>query len=173
MERFFGIFGIIFIFGIAFLMSNNRKAINYKTVGMGFLLQVLLAVFVFKVPLGQKMFMAIGVFIQKILEFAKEGGEFVFGGLMSAKWTDLFGGGGQVFALQLISSIIFMMILVNILYYYGIMQRIVAVLGKGMNKLMSVSGAEALSNVASAFVGQIVAQIMIKPYLEKMTRSEY
>ena len=172
MERFFGIFGIIFIFGIAFLMSNNRKAINYKTVGMGFLLQVLLAVFVFKVPLGQKMFMAIGVFIQKILEFAKEGGEFVFGGLMSAKWTDLFGGGGQVFALQLISSIIFMMILVNILYYYGIMQRVVAILGKGMNKLMSVSGAEALSNVASAFVGQIVAQIMIRPYLAKLTRSE-
>jgi len=172
MERFFGIFGIIFIFGIAFLMSNNRKAINYKTVGMGFLLQVLLAVFIFKVPLGQKIFMAIGVFIQKILEFAKEGGEFVFGGLMSAKWTDLFGGGGQVFALQLISSIIFMMILVNILYYYGIMQRIVAVLGKGMNKLMSVSGAEALSNVASAFVGQIVAQIMIRPYLAKLTRSE-
>lgn len=172
MERFFGIFGIIFIFGIAFLISNNRKAINYKTIGTGFLLQILLAVFVFKVPLGQKLFMAIGVFIQKILEFAKEGGEFVFGGLMSAKWTDLFGGSGQVFALQLISSIIFMMILVNILYYYGVMQRIVAVLGKGMNKLMSVSGAEALSNVASAFVGQIVAQIMIRPYLAKLTRSE-
>lgn len=172
MERFFGIFGILFIFAIAFLMSNNRKAINYKTVGTGFLLQILLAVFVFKVPLGQKLFMAIGIFIQKILEFAKQGGEFVFGGLMSAKWESLFGGGGQVFALQLICSIIFMMILVNILYYYGIMQRIVAVLGKGMNKLMSVSGAEALSNVASAFVGQIVAQIMIRPYLAKLTRSE-
>ena len=65
-----------------------------------------------------------------------------------------------------------MMVLVNILYYYGIMQRVVATLGKGMNKIMRVSGAEALSNVASAFVGQIVAQIMIKPYLEKLTRSE-
>ena len=170
MERFFGIFGIIFIFVIAFLMSNNRKAINYKTVGAGFLLQILLAVFVFKVPLGQKLFMAIGLFIQKILEFAKEGGQFVFGGLMDTKWE--FVNGGQIFALQLISSIIFMMILVNILYYYGIMQRLVAILGKGMNKIMSVSGAEALSNVASAFVGQIVAQIMIRPYLAKLTRSE-
>ncbi len=170
MDRFFGIFGIIFIFAIAYFMSNNRKAINYKTVGTGFLLQILLAVFVFKVPLGQKMFMAIGLFIQKILEFAKEGGQFVFGGLMNSKWE--LANGGQIFALQLISSIIFMMILVNILYYYGIMQRIVAILGKGMNKLMSVSGAEALSNVASAFVGQIVAQIMIKPYLAKLTRSE-
>ena len=65
-----------------------------------------------------------------------------------------------------------MMVIVNILYYYGIMQRVVAILGKAMNKIMKVSGAEALSNVASAFVGQIVAQIMIKPYLEKLTRSE-
>ncbi len=170
MERFFGIFGIIFIFAIAFLMSNNRKAINYKTVATGFVLQILLAAFVFKVPFGRKMFLAIGEFIQKILEFAKEGGQFVFGGLMDGKWELV--NGGQIFALQLISSIIFMMILVNMLYYYGIMQRVVAILGKGMNKLMSVSGAEALSNVASAFVGQIVAQIMIKPYLPKLTRSE-
>lgn len=170
MERYLGILGIIFILGIAFLMSNNRKAINYKTVGMGFVLQIILAIFIFKVPLGQKLFMAIGMFIQKILEFANDGGKMVFGDLMSAKWADIFGG--QIFAFQLISSIIFMMILVNILYYYGIMQRIVAVLGKAMNKLMSVSGAEALSNVASAFVGQIVAQIMIRPYLAKLTRSE-
>ncbi len=170
MDRFFGIFGIILIFAIAYLMSNNRKAINYKTVVTGFILQILLAVFVFKVPLGRTLFLAIGEFIQKILEFAKEGGQFVFGGLMDGKWE--LANGGQIFALQLISSIIFMMILVNMLYYYGIMQRIVAVLGKGMNKLMSVSGAEALSNVASAFVGQIVAQIMIKPYLPKLTRSE-
>lgn len=172
MSRFIGILGIIFIFGLAYLMSNNRKAINYKTVGMGFLLQVLFAVFVFKVPLGQKLFMAIGLFIQKLLVFAKQGGQFVFGGLMSDKFGEFFIQGGSVFALQLICSMVFMMILVNMLYYYGIMQKVVAVLGKGMNKLLDVSGAEALSNVASAFVGQIVAQIMIKPYLANLTRSE-
>ncbi len=171
MSRFIGILGIIFIFGLAYLMSNNRKAINYKTIGMGFLLQVLLAIFVFKVPFGQKMFMAIGLFIQKLLVFAKQGGEFVFGGLMSQNFTQVFPG-GSIFALQLICSMVFMMILVNLLYHYGIMQRIVAVLGKGMNKLLDVSGAEALSNVASSFVGQIVAQIMIKPYLANLTRSE-
>ena len=170
MERLFGIFGIVFIFALAFLLSNNRKAINYKTVGMGFLLQVMLAVFIFKVPLGQQLFLFIGKCIQKILDFANLGGEFVFGGLMSQKWSELFNG--NIFALQLVASIIFMMILVNMLYYYGIMQRVVAVLGRAMNKLMDVSGAEALSNVASAFVGQIVAQIMIKPYLPKLTRSE-
>lgn len=173
MDRFFGLLGIILIFGIAFLMSNNRKAINYKTVGMGFLLQVLLAVFIFKVPLGRALFYNIGLFIQKILEFAKEGGAFVFGPLMhDDKFSSVFGAGAQVFALQLIASLIFMMILVNILYYYGIMQRIVPIFGKAMNKLMGVSGAEALSNVASAFVGQIAAQIMIRPYLAKLTRSE-
>ena len=169
MSRFIGVLGIIVIFALSYLMSNNKKAINYKTVGMGFLLQVLFAVFIFKIPLGQKLFMAIGHFIQKLLVFAKEGGDFVFGGLMSEKFIQAF---NSVFALQFIASMVFMMILVNILYHYGIMQRVVAVLGKGMNKLLDVSGAEALSNVASAFVGQIVAQVMIKPYLANLTRSE-
>jgi CNT family concentrative nucleoside transporter len=173
MDRFFGILGIILVFGIAFLMSNNRKAINYKTVGTGFLLQIFLAVFIFEIPIGRALVYNIGLFIQKILEFAKEGGAFVFGPLMAEhKITAVFGEGAQVFALQLIASLIFMMILVNMLYYYGIMQRIVPLFGKAMNKLMGVSGAEALSNVASAFVGQIAAQIMIRPYLAKLTRSE-
>ena len=173
MERFVGLIGIVVIFLIVFLMSNNRKAINYKTIGTGFLLQVLLAVFIFKVPIGQKMFLMIGLFIQKILEFATEGGLFVFGALLqNNRLIELFGKSGTIFAVQLICTNIFMMVLVNILYYYGIMQRVVAVLGKAMNKIMHISGAEALSNVASSFVGQITAQIMIKPYLEKLTRSE-
>ena len=143
MDRFFGIFGIVFIFLIAFLMSNNRKAINYKTVGTGFALQVLLAVFVFKVPFGRALFLNIGMFIQKILDFAKEGGAFVFGPLMdNIRLSLVWGSGANIFALQLIASLIFMMILVNILYYYGIMQRVVPIFGRAMNKLMSVSGAE-------------------------------
>jgi len=173
MERFVGLIGIVVIFLICFALSNNKKAINYKTIGMGFLLQILFAIFIFKVPLGQKIFLLIGEFIRKILEFAYEGGTFVFGPLLNnTRLAELFGNNYSIFALQLICSSIFMMVLVNILYYYGIMQRVVAVLGKAMNKFMRVSGAEALSNVASAFVGQIVAQIMIKPYLEKLTRSE-
>ena len=168
MGRFVGLLGIVVIFLICYALSNNRKAINYKTVGMGFLLQILFAIFIFKVPLGQKLFLMIGEFIRKILDFAYEGGSFVFGPLMNnARLEDLFTNNYSIFALQLICSSIFMMVLVNILYYYGIMQRIVAVLGKAMNKVLHVSGAEALSNVASAFVGQIVAQIMRKPYLEK------
>ena len=172
MDRLFGIFGIIFIFLLAYLMSNNKKAINYKTIGTGFALQVLFAIFIFKVPLGRAIFLNIGMFIQKILDFAKEGGSFVFGPLIDNVKLEMFGQGSNIFALQLICSLIFMMILVNMLYYYGIMQRVIPIFGKAMNKLMSVSGAEALSNVASAFVGQIAAQIMIRPYLAKLTRSE-
>lgn len=173
MSRYIGLIGIVVIFLICYSISNNRKAINYKTVGMGFFLQIALAIFIFKVPLGQQLFLLIGEFIRKVLCFAYEGGAFVFGPLLNNnRLAELFGNNYSIFALQLICSTIFMMVLVNILYYYGIMQRVVAAFGKAMNKLMHVSGAEALSNVASAFVGQIVAQIMIKPYLEKLTRSE-
>ena len=173
MERFFGLIGILLLLLVAFVMSNNKKAINIKTVGVGLLLQFLLAVFILKVPVGKAIFGGIGLFIQKILAFSKEGGDFVFGALTNnERITELFGNNSAIFALQLLPALIFMMILVNILYYYGIMQRVISVLGKAMNKLMDVSGAEALSNVASSFVGQIVAQIMIKPYLPNLTRSE-
>jgi len=172
MSRFFGIFGIILIFLLAYLMSNNKKAINIKTIATGFALQWLLAIFIFKVPFGRALFLNTGLFVQKILDFAKEGGAFVFGPLLDNVKLEIFGHGSNIFALQLICSLIFMMILVNILYYYGIMQRIIPIFGKAMNKLMNVSGAEALSNVASALVGQISAQIMIRPYLAKLTRSE-
>ena len=174
MDRFFGIFGIIFMLGIAYLMSNNKKAISLKTVGNGLLLQFLLGVFVLKVPIGQMIFQKIGLFIQKILAFAMEGADFVFGVLTCNpnRMCEVFQSDIGIFALKLIPATIFVMILINILYYYGIMQRIVAVLGKAMYKIMNVSGSEALSNVASSFVGQILAQIMVKPYLANMTRSE-
>jgi len=172
MQRFIGLIGIVVILAIAYLLSTDRKKINFKTVGTGFMLQIVLAIFIFKVPLGQFMFLKIGKFIEKLLEFAIHGGQIVFGGLLEKPFETTFCHGAHIFTLQLICSSIFMMILVNILYYYGIMQKIVAILGKAMNKLMKVSGAEALCSVANSFVGQIVAQIMIKPYLKDLTRSE-
>ncbi len=173
MERFFGLIGIITILLVAFLMSNNKRAINLKTVIMGFLLQILLAVFVLKVPLGQKIFSDIGLFIQKILEFANEGGAFLFGPLSDIKkLSAAFGQNALVFAIPILVTTVFITVLVNLLYYYKIMQRVIAALSKAMYKIMDVSGAEAFSNVASSFVGQIMAQIMIKPYLPNLTRSE-
>ena len=173
MSRFFGVIGIVLIFLVAFLMSNNKKKINLKTVGMGFLLQILLALFVLKVPVGQAFFGAIGKCISKVLDFSMVGAEFVFGPLASnLKMENAFGSGAFIFAIMLIATTILMTVIVNILYYYHIMQKVIAVLSKAMYKLMDVSGAEAFSNVASSFVGQIMAQIMIKPYLPNLTRSE-
>lgn len=175
MERFTGLIGIAFIILICFLMSNNKKKINLKTVSVGFLLQFLLAVFVLKVPFGQKILNVISKFIEKILEFSNEGADFVFGFLNNSpdKLNSLFyDGAAFVFSIKLIATLIFILAIVNILYYFGIMQKVVAFFAKLMYKVMDVSGAEALSNVASAFVGQVEAQIMIRPYLKTATNSE-
>lgn len=174
MDKFTGVIGIIIILGIAYAMSNNRKKISLKTVINGLILQFLLGLFVLKVPLGQFIFKSLGAFIGKILDFAMEGANFIFGVLTSnpERMKELFGSDPGILAFKLIPAIIFIMILTNILYYYGIMQKIVAILSKAMYKIMNVSGAEALSNVSSGFVGQVVAQIMIKPYLPNLTKSE-
>lgn len=166
--------GIVALLLIAYFMSHDKKAINYKTVFVGLFLQFFLAVFILKFEPGKIMFEFIGKFIEKVLDFANEGADFVFGPLNNSPeiLQQIFGDKSFMFAMKLLPALIFMMIIVNILYYYGIMQRVVAFLGKIVNKLMDVSGAEALSNVASSFVGQVVAQIMIKPYLPNLTRSE-
>lgn len=175
MSRFVGIIGIIVIFAICFLMSNNKKKISLKTVLSGFGLQILLALFVLKTSLGKAIFSQAGRAVEKILDFANEGGNFVFGVLTAQpeKFVEVFGAGADfIFALKLIPTIIFVLIIVNILYHIGLMQKIVYVCAKVMYKIMNISGAEALSNAASAFVGQVEAQIMIKPYLATMTMSE-
>lgn len=176
MERFHGILGIIFILGLAYLFSNNKKRINYRLVLSGLTLQFIIAILILRVSPVQHFFEALGKGMQKIEEFAKKGVDFVYGGVA------VIGYDGQpksyaapdsfVFAFNVTATIILVCVLVAIFYHFGIMQRIVAVIAKGMNFIMRVSGAEALSNVASAFVGQVEAQVMIKPYLKGMTKSE-
>jgi len=174
MERFTGVLGIVLIFGIAFLMSNNRKAINYRLVITGFAIQILLAVFILKVPLGKTIFAWLGAAVTKVLDFSQAGASFVFGPLVNRQYMGkAFGAGNEfVFFFSIIPTIIFVAVLVSVAYYLGIMQRVVKFFAFIVYKLMGVSGAEALSNVASAFVGQVEAQIMIKPYLRGMTMSE-
>ncbi len=175
MERFTGIVGILIILGICFLMSNNKKAISIKTVSTGLLLQFVLAVFVLKAPLGQFILGKIALLINKILELSNVGGNFVFGFLNdSPERVDqlFYPGASFLFATKLVITIIFVLAIVNILYHLGIMQRVVKFFAKIMYKIMNVSGAEALSNIASAFVGQVEAQILIRPYLKTLTKSE-
>lgn len=173
MARFTGIIGIMVILLIAWLWSNNRKAINYRIVITGLLLQTGLAVFILKVPLGQEIFYWLGRAINKLLDFSKEGALFVFGDL--TKVSDILPEGivrSGVFLFILLPTIIFVCVLVAMAYHVGIMQRVVALFARFVHWAMRVSGSEALSNVASAFVGQVEAQIMIRPYLSGMTRSE-
>ncbi len=174
MDRFTGIIGIIVILGIAYLLSSHKKQINYKLVGMGLLLQGLLALFILKVPLGQALFGKLGNAVSKLLEFSDRGADFVFGILVSKeKLEGVFGAGSSfIFIFKIMPTIIFVSVLVSIAYHIGLMQRIVSVVAKVVHRLMGVSGSEAISNVASAFVGQVEAQIMIKPYISSMTMSE-
>ncbi len=174
MERFTGLIGVVLIFAIAFLMSNNRKAINYKLVFSGLAIQISLAVFILKIPIGKSIFSWLGDAVTKILNFSQAGAAFVFGPLVNtANMSKAFGNGNEfIFFFNIIPTIIFVAVLVSVAYYLGIMQRIVKFIAYIVYKLMGVSGSEALSNVASAFVGQVEAQIMIKPYLKGMTMSE-
>ena len=174
MERFSGVLGIILILALAFLLSNNRKAINYRLVFSGLGLQLVLALFILKTTVGQNVFSWIGHSIEKLLQMADKGGEFVFGGLMKPELLKpIFGDQYSfLFMFKIMPTIIFVAVLVNIAYHIGLMQIIVSFFARIVHFLMRVSGSEALSNVASAFVGQVEAQIMIKPYLNTMTKSE-
>lgn len=178
MARFHGLIGIALILGIAFLASNNKRRINIRLVLSGIALQVIIGVLVLKVPFVTNFFHWIGRQIGHIEEFAKAGAGFVYSGVVvenPAAPSGMSGyqaPGGFVFAFSVTATIIIVCALVAIFYYLGIMQRIVAVIAKAMNFIMRVSGAEALSNVASAFVGQVEAQVMIRPYLAGMTMSE-
>ena len=176
MGRFTGLIGIVMILGIAFLFSNNKRRINLRLVFSGLALQLIIALLVFKVQAVNEFFQKVGKGMGKIEGFAKQGADFVYGGIGSFDYTgaavNYSAPGTFVFAFNVTATIILVCVLVAIFYYLGIMQRIVAVIARAMNFIMRVSGAEALSNVASAFVGQVEAQVMIRPYLPTMTRSE-
>ncbi len=175
MDKFHGLIGAIAILGIAFLFSNNRKAINYRLVFSGIALQSVIAILVLRIPPVTAFFQQLGHGMEKIEQFARQGASFAYGGIAVQQFDGTIGnyiGGGFVFAFNVTATIILVCVLVAILYHVKIMQRVVSVIAKGMNFIMRVSGAEALSNVASAFVGQVEAQVMIRPYLATMTKSE-
>jgi CNT family concentrative nucleoside transporter len=180
MYKFQGLIGIVLILAIAYLFSNNKKRINYRLVFSGLALQLVIGILVLKIKAVTSFFQFLGKGMGKIEEFSREGAAFVYGGLGGViseeknkpiVITD-FKNGGFVFAFNVTATIILVCVIVALLYHFRIMQKIVAIIAKAMNFIMRVSGAEALSNVASAFVGQVEAQVMIRPYLATMTKSE-
>jgi CNT family concentrative nucleoside transporter len=175
MERFQGLIGFVLILALSWLVSNHKAKINYRLVASGLILQVLIGVLIFKVAPVQIFFQSLGKAMGKIESFARQGASFVYGGLVVQQSNGTFANyavSGFVFALNVTATIVLVCALASIFYHYGIMQRLVSFIARIMKVIMRVSGAEALSNVASVFVGQVEAQVMIRPYLKGMTMSE-
>lgn len=173
----FGILGLIVLLSIAVLFSNNKKSIKWQQIGIGIGLQLIFAIFVILTPWGSMFFDAIGQFFVKIISFTNEGAKFVFGALaiqsdfekaFSSDYKNL----GFIFAFQVLPTIIFFSSLMTVLYHLGIMQKIVQGMAWVMAKAMKVSGAESISVAANVFIGQTEAPLVVRPYVEGMTKSE-
>ncbi|MFL2593693.1 MAG: NupC/NupG family nucleoside CNT transporter [Flavobacteriaceae bacterium] len=161
-----GLLGISFLILTTYLLSSNKKAINWKTASTGLLLQLILAVGVLKISWVKMIFESAGKVFVKILDFTMEGTKFLFGDLVSAE------NFGNVFIFSILPTVIFFAALTSILFYLGIIQKIVRVMALLLSKLLGVSGPESLSVAGNIFLGQTESPLMIKAYLEKMSKSE-
>ena len=161
-----GITGMFVLIFIAFLFSKNRKAINWKTVIIGLMVQILLAVGVLKVAFIQSIFEFFGKIFVKTLDFTMEGSKFLLGDMMNVESF------GYVFLFQVLPTVIFFSALTSVMFYLGIIQKFVKALAWALTKLLNISGAESLSVAGNIFLGQTEAPLLIKAYLEKMSKSE-
>lgn len=161
-----GVLGMVSLIFIAFLFSSNRKAINWKTVGIGLAFQLLIAIGVLKVDFIKTGFEAVGQVFINILDFTRAGSEFLFSGVMDVNSY------GFIFAFQVLPTILFFSALTSVLFYLGIIQKVVKAFGWLLTKLLKISGAESLSVAGNIFLGQTEAPLLIKAYLEKMNKSE-
>jgi CNT family concentrative nucleoside transporter len=160
--------------GVAFVVSANLRAINGWTVFWGLVLQLALALLVLRFEPGYRAFEAAGAVVKKFLEFSTEGAAFVFGALARpAEAEKAFGkGNGFLFAFVALPTIVFVSSFFSVLYHFGVLQLVVRVFAAAMRALMRTSGAETLSVTANVFMGQTEAPLIVKPYVERMTRSE-
>ena len=161
-----GLLGIVVLLTIAVACSSNRKKIPWKTVGIGLLIQLTLAIGILRVGWVQQIFEGIGKLFVSILDFTNSGSIFLFGDLMNA---DSY---GFIFVFQILPTIVFFASLTSLLFYLGIIQVVVKFLALALTKILKISGAESLSVIGNIFLGQTEAPLMIKAYLERMTKSE-
>ncbi|RUO72567.1 NupC/NupG family nucleoside CNT transporter [Pseudidiomarina sediminum] len=157
--------GIAILFAIAILFSTNRKSINWRTVGGAFAIQLLLGAFVLYVPFGQDVLYSVANGVATVISFTNAGIEFMFGNLVSKEH-------GFIFAIQVLSVIVFFSSLISVLYYLGIMKWVIRILGGGLQKIIGSSRPESMSAAANIFVGQTEAPMMVRPFIASMTRSE-
>ena len=161
-----GMTGLLALLAVAYLFSTDRKAIKWKTIGLGLALQLSFAFVVLESPIGKKALLAVSDVVGTVMGYANNGINFLFGGIFSAE------GVGFVFALQVLASIIFFSALVSVLYYFGVMQFVVKIIGGLLEKVLGTSKAESFNAAANIFLGQTEAPLLIRPYLKKMTESE-
>ena len=169
MNQFTGIIGIGVLLGIAYLLSENKKAINSRTIIWGLGLQFVFALLILKTPIGKPIFSSIDKIINRLIGFADKGSEFVFGSQVENVG---FHPALESVAFRLLPTIIFFSALISIMYHYGIIQFVIKFFTRIMQKTMRTSGAETLSVSANIFVGQTEAPLMIRPYVGSLTKSE-
>lgn len=161
-----GMLGMVVWVGLGYLLSRNRQAINWRTIAIGLLLQLLFALAVLEAPVVQSGIASISTFFVRLLDFAQEGARFLFGPLVDEE------GIGYIFAFQVLPSILFFSALTSVLFYLNILQTVVRGFAWLMSRSMKISGAESLSAAANVFIGQTEAPLLVKPYIQNMTRSE-
>jgi concentrative nucleoside transporter, CNT family len=167
MNFIWGIFGIIVVLGIAFLLSSNRRAISLRTVAGGLAIQLIFAFLVLKWEGGRKGLEWLTMKVNDIINYANQGINFLFGGFFTDESGITF-----VFALQVLPVVIFFSSLISVLYYLRIMQFFIKILGGGLSKLLGTRKAESMSAAANIFVGQTEAPLVVRPYISNMTKSE-
>ena len=172
MQIVMGLVGVFALLGIAFLLSENRRAISLRTVLGAFAIQAMLGIFVLYVPAGKSMLLGLSEGVQAVMSSANVGMDFLFGGLVSDKMFEVFGGGGFVFALRVLPIIVFFSSLIAVLYHLRVMNVVISVLGGGLSKVLGTSRPESLSAAANIFVGQTEAPLVVRPFIAGMTRSE-
>ena len=161
-----GVIGMVSLLLIAFIFSSNRRAINWRTVGIGLLLQIGIAIGILKVSFVQQIFDFVGGIFVLILDFTRAGSDFLLGNLVNTESV------GYIFVFKVLPTIVFFSALTSLLFYLGIIQVVVRAMALVLSKLLNISGAESLSVTGNIFLGQTEAPLMIKAYLSKMTRSE-
>ena len=175
-----GLLGLVVLYGIAFALSTNRRAVSVRLVAWGFGIQLVFALAILKTRWGQQVFEFIAGGVERLLVFADRGSAFVFGPLAGLFPVEFQGLDLQtpeeqwaiIFAFKVLPIVIFISAFFSVLYYMGIMQRIVLIMARAMHRLMGVSGSESLAAAANVFMGQTEAPIIIAPYIPEMTRSE-
>ncbi|EMJ9775280.1 TPA: NupC/NupG family nucleoside CNT transporter [Morganella morganii] len=172
MNTAIGILGIVVLLGIGYLLSENRRAINLRTVVLAFTIELALGGLILYSPAGQHVLFVMAEAVTTVINFNNAGTSFIFGGLVSDKMFAIFGSGGFVIALRVLPIIVFFSALSAVLYYLGIMQILVRWVGGALQRLLKTSRAESMNSAANIFLGVTEAPLLVKPYLGSMTRSE-